>query len=192
MTDDDKMRKDEEKAGYVRKEWLADYFKVSQRQIQKWRSEGALVTESTQWGQRYHAFKSFGALAKHLLSKQDAQSEKMRAQIAEADIKERKAELLKIELRKRKGEVHEARHVEECMNTMILDTKATLLAIASRIVSDLIICKTESEMEAVLNTALHESLLEMTAHKYDPDTFRAMVEEDGDMNADLTEEEDDE
>ena len=192
MTRDEKMQDEERAAGYVRKEWLADYFKVSQRQIQRWRSEGALVSEETQWGQRYHAFKSFGALAKHLLNKQDAQSEKMRAVTAEADYKERKAELLRIELRKRKGEIHEARHVEECLNTMILDTKATMLAIPSRIVSDLIICKTESEMESVLRAAICDAMLEMTTHKYDPDKFRAMVEEDGDINADLTDEEDDE
>lgn len=189
MQTDEQMQEQERAAGYVRKEWLADYFKVSQRTVQRWRSEGALVTENTKWGQRYHAFKSFGALAKYLLQKQDAQSEKQRAVTAEADYKERKAELLKIELRKRKGEVHEARHVQELINGMILDTKATLLAIPSRTAPDLAACHTESEIAAVLREALCEALLEMTTHKYDPDKFRAMVEEDGDINADLTEEE---
>lgn len=189
MTEDERMQEEERASGYVRKEFLADYFKVSQRTIQRWSAEGALVSEKTKWGQRYHAFKSFGALAKHLLKKQDAQSEKMRATTADADYKERKAELLRIELRKRKGEVHEARHVQELINAMIIDTKATLLAIPSRIVSDLIICKTESEMEAVLRGALCDAMLEMTTHKYDADKFRAMVEEDGDIIADLTEEE---
>ena len=189
MTRDEKMQEEERAAGYVRKEWLADYFKVSQRTIQRWSSEGALVTEKTQWGQRYHAFKSFGALAKHLHNKQDAQSEKMRAQTAEADIKERKAELLRIELRKRKGEVHESRHVQELINGMILDTKATLLAIPSRIAPDLAMCKTENEMSKLVRNALCEAMLDMASHKYDPDKFRAMVEEDGDLIADLTEEE---
>ena len=189
MTRDEKMQEEERAAGYVRKEWLADYFKVSQRTIQRWSAEGALVTEKTQWGQRYHAFKSFGALAKHLLNKQDAQAEKMRAQTAEADIKERKAELLRIELRKRKGEVHESRHVQELINGMILDTKATLLAIPSRIAPDLAMCKTENEMSKLVRNALCEAMLDMASHQYDPDKFRAMVEEDGDLIADLTEEE---
>ena len=113
----------------------------------------------------------------------------MRAQTAEADIKERKAELLRIELRKRKGEVHESRHVQELINGMILDTKATLLAIPSRIAPDLAMCKTENEMSKLVRNALCEAMLDMASHKYDPDKFRAMVEEDGDLIADLTEEE---
>lgn len=190
MQTDEQMQEQERAAGYVRKEWLADYFKVSQRTVQRWRSEGALVTENTKWGQRYHAFKSFGTLAKYLLQKQDTQSEKNRAVTAEADYKERKAELLKIELRKRKGEVHEARHVEELINGMILDTKATMLAIVSRAAPELSACTSQSEMAACLRQHICDAMLELTAHEYDPDKFRAMVEEDGDINADMTEEED--
>lgn len=189
MAAEDQMEQEELAKGYVRAEKLGQLLGVSQRKIQRLRADSALVTEKTQWGQRYHLVKSLIACVKYYMGKQDSQSEKQRAQTAEADYKERKAELLKIELRKRKGEVHESRHVQELINGMILDTKATMLAIPSRTVSDLIVCKTESEMEAVLRSAICEAMLEMTTHQYDPDKFRAMVEEDGDIIADITEEE---
>lgn len=189
MAAEDAMEQEELGKGYVRAEKLGQLIGISQRHVQRLRADGALVTEKTQWGQRYHLVKSLIACVKYLLAKQDEKGEKMRAVTAEADYKERKAELLRIELRKRKGEIHEARHVQELINGMILDTKATMLAIPSRIVADLITCRTESEMEAVLRSAICEAMLEMTTHEYDPDKFRALVEEDGDINADLTEEE---
>jgi phage terminase Nu1 subunit (DNA packaging protein) len=192
MTPEEQMEQEELGKGYVRAEKLGQLLGVSQRQVQRLRADGALVTEKTKWGQRYHLVKSLLACVKYYMSKQDAQSEKQRAQTAEADYKERKAELLKIELRKRKGEVHEARHVQELINGMILDTKATLLAIPSRTAPDLAACHTENEIAAVLREALCEAMLEMTTHQYDPDKFRAMVEDDGDINADLTEEEEEE
>lgn len=189
MYTDEDMQKDERAAGYVRKEWLAEHFKVSQRQIQRWRSDGALVTENTKWGQRYHLLKSLSALCKYHMARQDAQGEKQRAVTADADYKERKAELLKIELRKRKGEVHEARHVMELMNGMILETKAALLAIPSRIAHDLAACHGENEIAACLRVALCDVMADLASSQYDPDKFRQLVEEDGDINAELTEEE---
>ena len=192
MTPEEKMEQEELGKGYVRAEKLGQLLGISQRHVQRLRADGALVTEKTKWGQRYHLVKSLLACVKYYMSKQDAQSEKQRAQTAEADYKERKAALLNIELRKRKGEVHEARHVQELINGMILDTKATMLAIVNRAAPELTSCKTEAEMAATLREHICEAMLEMTTHQYDPDKFRAMVEEDGDINADMTEEEDDE
>lgn len=190
MTAEEKMEQDEIGKGYVRAEKLGQILGISQRHVQRLRADGALVTEKTAWGMRYNLVKSLIACVKYYMSRQDAQSEKQRAQTAEADYKENKAELLKIELRKRKGEVHEARHVKELINGMILDAKATMLAIVNRAAHDLLMCQTENEVAAVLRGHICEALQEMTTHQYDPEKFRAMVDDDGDINADLTEEDD--
>lgn len=190
MTAEEKMEQDEIGKGYVRAEKLGQILGISQRHVQRLRADGALVTEKTAWGMRYNLVKSLIACVKYYMSRQDAQSEKQRAQTAEADYKENKAELLKIELRKRKGEVHESRHVKELINGMILDAKATMLAIVNRAAHDLLMCQTENEVAAVLRGHICEALQEMTTHQYDPEKFRAMVDDDGDINADLTEEDD--
>lgn len=192
MTADEKMEQEETGKGYVRAEKLGQILGISQRHVQRLRADGALVTEKTAWGMRYHLMKSLVACVKYYMSRQDAQSEKQRAQTAEADYKENRAALLKIELRKRKGEVHEARHVRELINGMILDTKATMLAIVNRAAHDLILCKTENEVATVLRGHICEALQEMTTHEYDPEKFRAMVDDDGDINADLTKDDDEE
>lgn len=185
------MESAEREAGYVRSEYLGKLLGVSQRYVQKLRADGALVTEQTQWGMRYHFVKSLLACVKYYMARQDAAGEKQRAQTAEADYKERKAALLQIELRKRKGEVHEARHVEELITVMILEIKAAFLALPGRIAVDLAACNGEAEIAAKLRVALCEVMEELANHEYDPDKFRQKVEEDGDINADLTEEDDD-
>lgn len=180
MTDDE-MKRDEQASGYVRAEDLAKILGLTVRRVQQLRADGALVTEKTKYGQRYHLLKSLVALVKHLMSRQDAQSEKQRALSADADYKERKAALMQIELRKRRGEVHEAAHVRQLMNGMILDTKALLTSLPGRIAHDLRMCSSENEIATCLRDSLFSVMDEMRQKQYDPDRFKQLVEEDGDF-----------
>lgn len=171
--------------GYATAEELADLLGLSVQRIRQLRNDGAMITEETPQGMRYHREKSLVALSKYLLAKQDRDTLKDRAAKADADYKEKKAALLDIELRKRKGEVHEARHVEELMNCMILETKAAFLAIPARIALKLALCKGENEMAAVVRKALYDVMASMAQHKYDPERYRQLVEEEGDLTAAL-------
>ncbi len=180
MTDDE-MKREEQASGYMRAEDLAKILGMSVRRLQQLRAAGALVTEKTKFGQRYHFIKSLVALVKHLMSRQDVQSEKQRAISADADYKERKAALMQIELRKRRGEIHESAHVRQLMNGMILDTKASLTSLPGRIAHDLRLCSSENEIAACLRDALFSVMEEMRQKQYDPARFKQLVEEDGDF-----------
>lgn len=183
MTSEEKMERDEMAKGYVRSEKLGQMLGISQRHILRLRADGALVTESTEWGQRYHLVKSLIACVKYYMNKQDTQSEKQRAQAAEADYKEKKAEMIDIELRKRKGEVHEARHIRELINGMIIEMKAAFLAIPARIAMSLLQCRNANETSEIVRNALCEVMEDLASHEYDPEKFRRLVDEDGDINA---------
>ena len=171
--------------GYATAEELADLLGLSVQRIRQLRNEGAMITEQTPQGMRYHKEKSLAAFCKYLLARQDRDTLKDRAAKAEAEYKEKKAALLDIELRKRKGEVHEARHVKELMNGMILETKAAFLAIPARIALKLALCKTENQMAAVVRKALFDVMASMAQHQYDPERYRKLVEEEGDLTAGL-------
>ena len=116
-------------AGYVRAETLAQILGVSVRSVQRYRADGALVTEKTKWGQRYNFRKSCIAFIKFLLQKLDTAGEKQRALTAEANYKERKAELMLLELRKRRGELHEARHIRAIWTQNLVEIRSAIRAI---------------------------------------------------------------
>ena len=184
-----KVSEDARAKGYVTAEEIANLLKLSPQRIRQLRNEGAMITEDTPQGKRYHLVKSLLALSKYLLAKQDRSSTKERAAKADADYKERKAALMDIELRKRKGEVHEARHVRELMNGMIIETKAAFLAIPGRIAVSLMHCRNENEMADTVRSALCAVMEDMATREYDPDKFRQMVDEDGDIILDQEDEE---
>lgn len=184
-----KVNDDARAKGYATAEEIATLLKLSTQRIRQLRNEGAMVTEDTPQGKRYHLVKSLLALSKYLLSKQDRDILKERAAKADAEYKERKAALMDIELKKRRGEVHEAEHVKILMNAMIIETKAAFLAVPGRIAVSLMHCRNENEMADIVRNALCEVMEEMSHREYDPETFRQMVEEDGDINADEEEDE---
>lgn len=168
---------------------LAEILGLSVRRVQQLRSDGAMVTEKTEQGQRYLLTESLYALSRYLLERQDSKDLKQRIDIATAEYKERKAELMKIELRKRRGEVHEARHVELIMSSIIVDTRAALLSLPGRIAHDLAMCAGENEIASVLKNELCGLMRDMASKKYDPQEFRELVESEGDYITDDDEDE---
>lgn len=186
---DEEMRDAERKHGLIRAEDFARALGITVRRLQQLRAEGALVTQQSEFGQRYHLVKSLFALVKFYMTRQDLASEKERAIRADADYKEKRAALIQIELDKRNGEVHEGRHVRELINGMILDVRAGVLAIPGRIAVDLMRCSSEAEAARVVQLAINDFLRSLSAHKYDPKKFKKLIEEDGDFLADEEERE---
>lgn len=178
MTDAE-QEAEERRAGFIRAERLGEIIGLSQGRIRQLRAEGALVTAATKWGKRYKFGDSLVALCKHLLSKSESASEKQRKLTAEADYKESKAKLIRLEVRKREGELHEAEHVREMMDGGVLLTRAALLAMPGRIAHDLALCKTANEASECLRNAIYDVLRELARTKYDPEAYRALIRRDG-------------
>lgn len=179
-------------SGYATAEEIAEMLKLSVQRVRQLRNEGAMITEDTPQGRRYHLVKSLHALCMYLLARQDKDAVKDRAAKADADYKERKAALMDIELKKRKGEVHEARHVMELLNGMIIEMKAAFLAIPARIAMSLLQCRNANETSEIVRNAICEVMEDLASHEYDPEKFRQLVDEDGDINALQDDEEEEE
>lgn len=180
FSSDEEMQAAERRQGLIRAEDLSKILGISVRRVQQLRADGALVTKKSEFGIRYDAMKSFTALAKYLLAKQDTASQKERAVRADADYKEKKAALMEIELRKRRLQVHEARHVRELMTGYALAIKAAFLAIPGRIAIQLYQCRNEAECASIVRTSICEALQELSEFKYDPEKFRKLIELEGD------------
>lgn len=179
FADDKDMEQAEQTEGLIRAEELAKRLNLSVRRIQQLRADGALVTVKSKFGMRYHVTESLFALAKHLLARQDTASNRARAVRAEAEYKENRAELSKLEIRRRKGELHESHHVRELMNGWATIIKSTLQTIPGRIAVSLSLCKNENECAAVVRGAINEALAEICEHDYNPQAFRKLVEDEG-------------
>lgn len=178
---DDAVMAAEAAAGYIRAESLGALLGLTQQRIRQLRAAGALVTEKTPFGQRYHREKSLLALCRYLLSRQDAQGEKQRAMIADADYKERKAAMLDLDLKRRRGMLHDAHHVQVLLNGGVLAVRNALLALPPRLAHDVMGCASEAAAAAVVADAVDGVLHELAAMRYDADAFKAMVEADGDF-----------
>lgn len=158
---------------------LAKMLEITVRRVQQLRAEGVFITEETKDGPRYNITASLAAYCRRLLDKRDEASEKLRAAVADADYKENKSALLDIELRKRRGEIHEAAHVRELMNGMILTTKAAFLSLPSKIAHDLAACDSEAAIAQTLRAALCEVMEDMGRQQYNPAEFQRLIEEEG-------------
>lgn len=169
----------ESPGNYITVETLAGLLKVSPRRVQQLRTEGAVVTEKTPKGPRYHLIKSLLAFIAHQKEKVDMQDLKERSQKADTRYRESKALLYEMECRKRKGELHEAKHVEKLMNDMITGALGAVRAVPGRVAHDVLLCKTESEISACILSGIDFALREYAQKPYDADAFRALVEEEG-------------
>lgn len=137
---------------------LADMFNFSVRYVRELRANGVLVTEKTPRGMRYKRTESLLGLARHLIAKQAEKSAKQRIDEAEADYKERKEELARLELAKRRKEVHEARHVKAYMQWIIDSAHAAFATLPDEVTPKLAACRSEAEIAEELKMAIHEKL----------------------------------
>ena len=168
--------------GYATAEDIAKLLGLSHRRVQQLRAEGAMVTERVGNTTRYKLAESLVQYIKYLQGKQDKAAVDERIKMAEADLKERKAALAGLELSRRKGEVHDAEHVQILMNAMILETRAALIGLPSRVAMR---CygKSVNEISNIIKGALNQVMQDMSQKQYDPDKFEELVRAEGDWLA---------
>lgn len=181
----------ETKKIYTTAEKLAQMLGLSTIRVQQLRAEGAMATETVGKKPRYLLVESLVTYAKYLQEKQGSRSDKDRAIRAEADYKERKAELMKYELRKRKGELHEARHVKALMTLNNREIRAAFLALPGKIAPDLSLCTSTAELHSELRKHIVETLKALACRTYAPEEFRRMVESEGTSTVDTEDDEED-
>ncbi len=183
---------DETEKRYCTAEEIAHLLGLSVLRIRQLRNDGIMVAEKPKGSKRnaYLLIESLVSYCKHLQDRKSAVRAMERIKVAEADMKEKKAALLDIELRKRKGEVHESRHVSQLLNGMIIETKGALLGIPGRIAVEVSACGNPAESAQIIRHAICDVLADMSAHEYDAEKFRQLVAEDGDISADEEEEDD--
>lgn len=143
---------------YCTAAYLADVLHCSVRHVQALRAAGVLVTENTPQGVRYRRWESLFGYVRYLLAKDKERAAKRRIDEAEAEYKERKAELARLELAKRRKEVHDARHVEAAMNWQIDLIRTTFTPLPEEVAPKIAACNSEAEIFAVLKEAIYEKM----------------------------------
>lgn len=164
---------------HIKADELANLLGITRTRLKQLRADGALVVDKSMSPPRYLLVESLVQYASYLKKKEEAKDAQRRSMRATADYKERKAELMLLELRKRRGELHEARHIRAIFTDNILSMRAELLALPARVAPELAGCSDVYEVHAVLKRAIYDVLHTLAHRKYDPEEFAKMVREEG-------------
>lgn len=166
----------------VDKQTLAKLFKKSTRRIDQLREEGIIkgqgkpakfeLIPTIQAYIEYLENKAYGREKK----KTDAQlgTEKLEA---EAKFKQAKAEIVELELKELKGEMHKASDVEAITTDHVLFLRSMLMALPGKLAVDLAGTHTAPEQAERVKKEVYFILNSLSEYRYDPDAYKERVRE---------------
>ncbi len=119
----------------------------------------------------------------------------------DTELKEAKARLANLELEERTGKLHSSEIVEETLNDFVFYVRSSLLAVPSRIATEL--CRKldvyfgkKKPSASVISTMIEEEinsiLIEFSSYQYDPNKMEQKRKEKEGIVEDLADDEDDE
>ena len=159
---------------------LAELLEVSPRWIKHLRAEGAAITETVDGRTKYNLIETLTAYIRFLKRDDETAQSKRRALKAIADYREHKAALLDLELKKRKGQLHEARHIRAIWTQNLTEIRAAFRAIPNRLAPELATCGHDTRaIASALKKEIDGTLHQLANREYDPEEFKRLVEADG-------------
>ena len=114
--------------------------------------------------------------------------------VAEADLKQSKAEIARMELDEIKGRLHRSEDVEAMTNNLALNVRSAVLALPGRLAMDLAPMTSANEVSARIKAECDAVLNDLSRYQYDRGEYmkrsRARIGWESDLSRD--DEEDDE
>lgn len=181
---------------------LATWLGVSRRRVEQLTAEGVIKPIQTS-PIRFRLRETVCAYVKHLSAKaagrpgktmteQEASKAKL---VAEADLKQSKAEIARMELDEIKGRLHRSDDVEAMTNNLALNVRSAVLALPGRLAMDLAPMTSANEISARIKAECDAVLNDLSRYKYDRGEYmkrsRARIGWESDLSSD-DEEDDDE
>ena len=139
--------------------------------------------------------KHLAARAAGRVGKSMSEQEAMKAKlVAEADLKQSKAEIARMELDEIKGRLHRSEDVEAMTNNLALNVRSAVLALPGRLAMDLAPMTSANEVSARIKAECDAVLNDLSRYHYDRGEYmkrsRARIGWESDLSRD--DEEDDE
>lgn len=161
---------------------IAKIFGVSVRRVEQLKAEGIIKGQGKPT--KYDLLPTIQAYIKYLSDKAngrekretDAQLETDKLS-AEKRIKTAKAEIVELELRELKGELHRASDVEAITTDHVMFVRSMLMALPGKLAVDMAAIETAAEAAERMKQEVYGILDRLANYRYDPEEYKRRVRE---------------
>ena len=190
-----RARENAKSALTVSAQTVARVLGLTVRRIQQLTQDGVLQTQPEGKRRVYDLPAAVQAYLQYSISREagkdaGAAAVERRRALAEAEIKEAKAEIATIELKELMGKMHRSEDVEALTTDMIYSIRAMLLAMPGRLAVDLAAATKPTEVSDKIKGEVYNVLAQITNYEYDPDAYRERVRQREGWEGHAAEEED--
>lgn len=190
-----RARENAKSALTVSAQTVAQVLGLTVRRIQQLTQDGVLQTQPEGKRRVYDLPAAVQAYLQYSISREagkdaGAAAVERRRALAEAEIKEAKAEIATIELKELMGKMHRSEDVEAMTTDMIYSIRAMLLAMPGRLAVDLAATTKPTEVSDKIKGEVYNVLAQFTNYEYDPDAYRERVRQREGWEGHAAEEED--
>lgn len=161
---------------------IAKIFGVSTRRVEQLKAEGIIKGQGKPT--KYDLLPTIQGYIQYLSDKANGREKKqtdaqlMTAKLeAEKRVKTAKAEMVELELREMKGELHRAKDVEAITTDHVLFLRSMLMAMPGKLAVDCSNCRTAAEAAERIRREVYYILERLTEYRYDPDEYARRVRE---------------
>ncbi|MCB6992907.1 protoporphyrinogen oxidase [bacterium 210820-DFI.6.37] len=169
-------------------EVIAALFDLTPRRVQQLTKDGVLKTTSAKEGgrrvnryelvptiQRYIKFLSEKSKGKNVKNT-DSENESAKIE-AEARYKQAKAEMVEMDLKELRGELHRAEDVEAIMTNHVYAVRSMLMTLPSRLAVDTANAKTKAEAAELIRKAVNDIMTRLSELAYDETDYKKLARE---------------
>lgn len=177
-----RARENAKSALTVSAQTVAQVLGLTVRRIQQLTQDGVLQTQPEGKRRVYDLPAAVQAYLQYSISREagkdaGAAAVERRRALAEAEIKEAKAEIATIELKELMGKMHRSEDVEQKTMELVYAIRAMLQALPGRLAMDLAAITKPAEVSERLKTEINHVLSQLSNHEYDAEAYKECVRE---------------
>ena len=167
----------------VNAQTVAQVFGLTVRRIQQLTQDGILVTEADGKRRVYDLPDTVQRYIRYVSERLNAKSGigaaeiERRKELAEAELKEAKAEIASLDLKELWGKMHRSEDVEQKTMELVYAIRAMLQALPGRLAMDLAAITKPAEVSERLKTEINHVLSQLSNHEYDAEAYKECVRE---------------
>lgn len=169
----------QETPGFSKAAEVASLLDITIQRVGQLRKEGVLKQYKTPAGDRYKLVEAVKDYIRFIRDREPKDSrgspDESRKVTAEADLKESKASMAKLQLQELEGKMHRSEDVEAMTTNLVYTIRSMIMALPGRMAVDMANIKTAPEASIRIEQECHEILRELAAYKYDPEKYKQRV-----------------
>lgn len=169
----------QETPGFTKAAEVAILLDITIQRVGQLRKEGVLKQYKTPAGDRYKLVEAVKDYI-HFIRDRDPKDPRgnpddSRRAAAEADLKESKAAMAKLQLQELEGNMHSSEDVEAMTTDLVYTIRSMIMALPGRLAVDVATMSNAQETAIRIEQECHEILRELAAYKYDPEKYKQRV-----------------